>query len=56
MAQLVENFHALSTTLKFLSEDVRDLYLVEDKEQRDLATKLGAIADEIEKNCVYPFV
>ena len=56
--QLIENYHAMSTTLSFLAEDMRDLYQSSDPncKQRQMADQLTKIAERIEQNCVLKFV
>lgn len=55
--QLIENYHAMSTTLSFLAEDMRDLYQSSDPncKQRQMADQLTRIAEHIEQNCVLKF-
>lgn len=55
--QLIENYHAMSTTLSFLAEDMRDLYQSSDPncKQRQMADQLTKIAERIEQNCVLKF-
>jgi hypothetical protein len=55
--QLVENYHAMSTTLSFLAEDIRDLYSSSEpnSKQRQMADQLTRMAEMIEQNCVLRF-
>lgn len=53
VAQLIENYHAMSTILHFIAEDVRDIYAGTEFEEN--AKKFMAASQEIEKKCVIPF-
>jgi uncharacterized protein YoxC len=55
--QLIENYHAMSTTLSFLAEDIRDLYATSEpnSKQRQMADQLTRMAEVIEQNCVLRF-
>jgi hypothetical protein len=56
VGQLVENFHAMSSTLHFLAEDFRDLYShTHDEAKKEASLLLMSIAEELEKNAVLPF-
>ncbi len=57
VGQLVENFHAMSSTLHFLAEDFRDLYShTHDEQKKEASLLLMSIAEELEKNAVLTFV
>jgi len=56
VGQLVENFHAMSTTLHFLAEDFRDLYShTNDETKKEASILLMSIAEELETRAVLPF-
>lgn len=56
--QLIENYHAMSTTLSFLAEDIRDLYQTNDPncKQRQMADQLTKMIERIEQGAVLKFV
>jgi methyl-accepting chemotaxis protein len=57
VGQLIENFHAMSSTFHFLAEDFRDLYShTHDESKKEASLLLMSIAEELEKNAVLPFV
>jgi hypothetical protein len=54
--QFVENFHAMSTTLTFLAEDLTDLYRnSSDQNKIIMADKIMQVAQDIETTAVRPF-
>jgi hypothetical protein len=52
-AQLIENFHAMSSALHFLAEDCRDVYVNTSQEEK--IKQMMSIAEEVERKCVLPF-
>jgi hypothetical protein len=52
--QLVENFHAFSSTLGFIVDDINNVFDEGDK-YKDNVLKLGKATEELEKESVLPF-
>jgi hypothetical protein len=56
VGQLIENFHAMSSTLHFLAEDFRDLYShTNDETKKEASLLLMSVAEELENKAVIPF-
>ncbi|KAG2393427.1 hypothetical protein C9374_006958 [Naegleria lovaniensis] len=53
--QLIENFHAFSTTLAFLAEDFRDVNTQNSPKIEQAGAVLEKVAKSVETNCVLPF-
>ncbi|KAL9655529.1 hypothetical protein ABK040_002196 [Willaertia magna] len=53
--QLIENFHAFSTTLAFLSEDFRDVNTQGSTKMEQAGQMLEKVSKNIESDCVLPF-
>jgi len=53
--QLIENFHAFSTTLAFLAEDMRDLNTQGSTKIEQAGIVLEKVSKTVESNCVIPF-
>eukprot|EP00761_Pharyngomonas_kirbyi_P011636 gb/GECH01011662.1/.p1 GENE.gb/GECH01011662.1/~~gb/GECH01011662.1/.p1 ORF type:complete len:334 (+),score=86.13 gb/GECH01011662.1/:1-1002(+) len=52
--QLIENFHAMSSNLQFLSEDFNTAYGSNSQEASEVQ-KLTNVAEQVEQNCVHTF-
>jgi uncharacterized protein YoxC len=55
--QLIENYHAMSSTLSFLAEDIKDLYnnSSPNSKQRQMAEQLSKFVENVERECVSKF-
>eukprot|EP01027_Heterolobosea_sp_BB2_P021747 GEZU01031476.1.p1 GENE.GEZU01031476.1~~GEZU01031476.1.p1 ORF type:complete len:131 (+),score=42.75 GEZU01031476.1:116-508(+) len=53
--QLIENFHAMTTTLQFISEDFRDASY-QSAIINDASSKMAQMAEHAERTAVIPFV
>ncbi|EFC49738.1 predicted protein [Naegleria gruberi] len=53
--QLIENFHAFSTTLAFLAEDFRDVNTQGSARIEQAGMVLEKVSKSVETNCVLPF-